>query len=94
MQSHPNHNGNGHDPKQGMAFVLALIAVFFGAPELYHRTIGFVMAFSQARYGADFTDLVILAWAVIVAAFTFYAARITFDLALASALLALAMRFF
>lgn len=94
MQPHHNPSGNGQDPKQGMALVLALIAVFFGGPELYYRTIGFVMAFAQARYGPDFADLVLLAWAGIVAAFTFYAARITFDLALASALLAIAMRLF
>ncbi len=84
----------GHDPKQGMTIVLAIMAAFFGGPALYYHTVEFVVAFAQSRYGPDMAGPAVLGWAVIVAAFTFYAARITFDIALVSALLALATRFF
>ena len=95
MQPHrPVHQGNGHDPKQGMAVVLALIATFFGGPEIYHHTINYVLAFAQSRYGEQFLPLALIGWALIVAAFSFYAARITFDIALLSAVMAVAMRIF
>lgn len=95
MQHHrPVAQGNGHDPKQGMAFVLALVATFFGGPELYHYTINYVLAFAEARYGAEFLVPALIGWALLVAAFTFYAARMTFDIALVSAIMAVAMRIF
>lgn len=95
MQQHrPIHHGNGHDPKQGFTIVLALSATFFGGPELYHQTIEYVLAFAQSRYGEQFLPLALIGWAFLVAAFTFYAARITFDIALLSAVMAVAMRIF
>lgn len=93
-QSNAWGGNKGHDPKQGMTIVLAITAAFFGGPELYHHTIDYVFAFAQSRYGGDMAGLAVIGWAVIVAAFTFYAARITFDIALVSALLALATRLF
>lgn len=93
MQPHrPVHQGNGHDPKQAMTIVLALVATFFGGPELYHQTIDYVLAFAQSRYGEQFLPLALIGWALLVAAFCFYAARITFDIALLSAVMAVAMR--
>jgi len=83
-----------NDPKTRMTIVLAVVAVFFGAPELYRLSIGFVMAFAESRYGQELVRPVLLAWAVIVAAFTYYSARIGFDIALVSAVTAVAMRFF
>ena len=95
MQHHrPVHNGNGHDPKQGMAIVLALIATFFGGPELYHHTIDYVIVFAQSRYGKEWLLAAVVGWALIVGAFSFYAARITFDIALLSAVMAVVMRIF
>ncbi|MDH4980954.1 hypothetical protein [Hyphomicrobium sp. D-2] len=94
MQHRPTHKGNGHDPKEAMAVVLALVATFFGGPELYHFTIGTVIAFAESRYGADLAPVAVIGWALIVAAFSFYAARITFDIALVSAIMAVAMRLF
>ncbi len=93
---HPGHHPHkkGHDPKEGMTIVLAITAAFFGGPELFHHTVDFVFAFAQSRYGTDLAGFAVIGWAVIIAAFTYYAARITFDIALVSALLALATRFF
>lgn len=94
QQFPPKQPGSGHDPKQGMAIVFAVVAVFFGAPELYFHTLSYVMAFAESRYGADYADLAVIGWAFIVAAFIFYAARITTEIALVSALMSVAMRIF
>lgn len=95
MQHHrPVHQGNGHDPKQGMAIVLAIVAVFFGAPELYYQTIQYVMAFAESRYGPDWAPIALFGWAFIVAGLIFYAARITLEIALVSAVMSVAMRLF
>lgn len=83
---------NPSDPKTRMTIILAMIAAFFGAPELYRLTIEFVLAFAETRYGPQLVQPVLLAWAVIVAAFAYYSARITFDIALLSAVMAVAMR--
>jgi hypothetical protein len=85
---------NPNAPKERMTIILAMIAAFFGAPELYRLTIEFVLAFAESRYGPQLVQPVLFAWAVIVAAFAYYSARITFDIALMSALLALATRMF
>lgn len=80
------------DPKRRMAKVLAVVATFFGAPELYYHTIPYVMAFAQSRYGPELAPLAIIGWALIVALFIYYGARITFDVALFSAVIAVGMR--
>lgn len=90
----PKQPGQGHDPKQGMAIVLAVVAVFFGAPELYFHTLSYVLAFAESRYGADWAGLAVIGWGFIVAAFIFYAARITLEIALVSAVMSVAMRIF
>ncbi|MDI4665393.1 hypothetical protein K9U40_13795 [Xanthobacter autotrophicus] len=94
MPDHRNMSRQGYDPKRAMAFALAVVATFFGAPELYHLTIGFVMAFAERHYGPEMLGAVLIGWAAIIAALTFFSAQISFDMAIVSTLLAVAMRFF
>lgn len=94
---HPHYphmpgRGGGHDPKHGMTIVLAIVATFFGAPELFYHTVEYVGEFAASRYGHDLAPPAMIGWALLVAAFVYYSARITFNMALVSALLALATR--
>lgn len=94
MQNRQGNSHSGHDPKRAMALVLAVVATFFGAPELYHLSIGFVMTFAERHYGPEMLGAVLIGWAGIIAALTFFSAQISFDMAIVSALLAVATRFF
>ena len=73
--------------------IVAGIATFFITPEIYIRTVDFVMRFTDSRYGADLVPVVQMGWMPAVAVLTFYIARISIETAIMSAALAFAVRF-
>ena len=78
---------------EALANLLAFLSAFLVTPEIYARTVTWVITFTTARYGAGFEDLVQLGWFVITALIVFFTARATITTAIVAAGLAAATRF-
>lgn len=79
---------------EALTNVLAFGAAFFGGPELYMRTLSFVLRFAETRYGGGFEGLVQFIWFLTTFAFVFFSARIAFAFALIAFSGSLALRLF
>jgi hypothetical protein len=78
-----------------IANILAFVTAFLLTPEIYFRTVGWIVRVAESRYGAsgDFLDLASFVWFVTVALLTFFMARATLATAIVAAGLAAATRF-
>jgi hypothetical protein len=77
------------------ANILAFIGAFLLTPEIYIRTVGWIVRIAETRYGAsgDMLDFVSLVWFVTMALLTFSLSRVTLTTAIVSAGLAAATKF-
>jgi len=78
---------------EALANILAFATAFLLTPEVYARTVEWVVSFTASRYGAGFEDLTAFAHFVIVALVIFFTARATLATAIVAAGLAFAVRF-
>lgn len=78
---------------EGLANTLAVVAAFLGAPPIYGRTVEWISAFTTRHYGAEFADLISLAWFVIVVCLVFFTARASISTALIVGGVSFAVRF-
>lgn len=95
-------NANDHRQKrqevfmgsiEALANILAFLTAFLATPEIYARTVVWVVDFTSARYGAGFEDLIQIGWFVMTGLILFFTARATIATAIVAAGLALATRF-
>ena len=97
-------NANDHRQKRQDVFmqsiewtanILAFVAAFLLTPEIYARTVGWVVSYTASRYGmaGDALDLVSFVWFVTMALLTFFVSRATLTTAIVAAGLAAATRF-
>lgn len=93
QHANPGHNMLS-SAIEALTFVLAFGAAFFGGPEIYMRTLPFVLRFAETRYGPGFEGLVQLVWFLLTFAFVFFSARIAFAFALIAFSGSLALRLF
>lgn len=77
-----------------LADVLACIAAFFGGPELYMRSLPFVLHFAETRYGPGFEGLAQFVWLLLTLALVFFTARLVLALVLISVTGQVALRLF
>lgn len=78
---------------EALANLSAFVAAFFLAPEVYVRTIAFVIEYTRQRYGYGFDEPVMLVWFVVVTLIVFFGARATIATAIVAGGLTLASRF-
>ena len=76
-----------------LANLLAVLAAFILTPEIYARTVNWVVDYTASRYGAGFEDLTHFAWFVMTALLVFFGARASLTTAIVAGGLALATRF-
>ena len=76
-----------------LANLFALLAAFFLTPEIYVRTVNWIVNYTASRYGAGFEDITAFAWFVVTALVVFFTARATLATAIVAGGLALATRF-
>lgn len=81
------------DSVEALSNILAFITAFLMTPEVYARTVNWVVRFTSSRYGAGFEDLVQLAWFAVMALLIFFLSRATLSTAIVAAGLAIAVRF-
>lgn len=81
------------DSVEGLATLLAILAAFLLTPEVYVRTVGWIVTYTSARYGEGFEDLISFGWFVMTALILFFGARATLATAIVAAGLAAATRF-
>lgn len=98
MQSQSGHRQKRQDvfiqSIEWIANICAFIAAFLLSPEVYIRTVGWVIRIAETRYGAgEFIDLVCFVWFVTVAALMFFTARATLATAIVAAGVAAATKF-
>lgn len=97
-------NFNPHDQRQkrqqvfmssveALANILAFGTAFLLTPEVYARTVTWVVNFTAARYGPGFEDATAFGHFVITALIIFFASRATLATAIVAAGLAFAVRF-
>lgn len=97
-------NTNDHRQKRQDVFmqsiewtanILAFVAAFLLTPELYARTVTWVVNYTASRYGVsgDALDLVSFVWFVTMALLTFFVSRATLATAIVAAGFAAATRF-
>ena len=97
-------NANEHRQKRQDVFmqsiewtanILAFVAAFLLTPEIYARTVHWVVSYTASRYGVtgDALDLVSFVWFVTMALLTFFVSRATLATAIVAAGLAAATRF-
>ena len=97
-------NTNDHRQKRQDVFmqsvewtanILAFVAAFLLTPELYARTVTWVVNYTASRYGVagDALDLVSFVWFVTMALLTFFVSRATLATAIVAAGLAAATKF-
>lgn len=78
---------------EGFSTMCAGVAAFFLAPEIYSRTIGFVVNFTAERYGPELANVMPLIWFVVVSLMTFFISSATLRTAIVAGGLAIAIRF-
>jgi len=74
----PQGQGPMQGPVRGLTIVMAIMSVFLAAPDLFGLSHEFVQGLVARNYGYGFEDFVVIAWAVIVGFFVFYAAQLGF----------------
>lgn len=95
---------NPHDQRQkrqqvfmssveALANILAFVAAFFATPEVFARTVGWVVSYTASRYGPGFEDVTALGWFAVTGLLIFFGARATISTAIVAAGLAVAVRF-
>ena len=77
----------------GLANTVAVIVTFFGAPELWRRTVGYVRETTYQMNGPAWVDFATMAWFVICVALVFYVSRASIGTALIFGGLAIVTRF-
>ncbi|MGJ8530097.1 hypothetical protein [Maritalea sp.] len=77
----------------GLANTVAVIATFFGAPELWRRTVGYVRETTYQLNGPAWVDFATIAWFAICVALVFYISRASIGTALIFGGLAIVTRF-
>lgn len=78
---------------EALANLLALLTTFMATPEVYGRTVDWVVSYASARYGAGFEDAISLGWFLMTCLLLFFTARATLATAIVAAGLAAATRF-
>lgn len=76
-----------------LAILLAIMAAFLLTPEVYARTVAWIVAYTASRYGAGFEDLTRFVWFVMTALLIFFGARATLATAIVAGAVAIATRF-
>ncbi|CFX24150.1 conserved protein of unknown function [Candidatus Filomicrobium marinum] len=76
-----------------LANLFALLVAFFLTPEIYVRTVDWIVGFTASRYGTGFEDLTSFAWFAVSGLLVFFTARATLATAIVAGGLALATRF-
>lgn len=86
MAGNHNHAAAGRNifmsSVTGLANTVAVIVTFFGAPQLYQRSVGFVQNMTYQTYGAGLVDFVGFVWFLICVALVFYLSRASIGTAL------------
>jgi hypothetical protein len=59
----------------GVANVVAIIAVFFASPMLFQVSIGWVQNYASTQYGPAWINITTLLWAIISAAVVYWTVR-------------------
>ncbi len=77
----------------GLANTVAVTVTFFGAPQLWQRSVGYVRDITFQTYGASLVDFAAFAWFVICAALVFYISRASIGTALIFGGMAIVSRF-
>ena len=77
----------------GLANTVAVVVTFFGAPELWRRTVGFVQDTTYRMNGAAWVDFATFAWFIICVALVFFISRASVGTALIFGGLAIVTRF-
>lgn len=97
MARNPNHAVAGKNifmsSTTGLANTVAVVATFFGAPQLWGRSVEYVEELTHQTYGAGWADIVSFAWFLICVALVFYISRMTIGTALIFGGLAIVTRF-
>ncbi|MBU1210180.1 MAG: hypothetical protein KJ587_02785 [Alphaproteobacteria bacterium] len=78
---------------EALANILAFVAAFFATPEVFGRTVGWVVTYTAARYGTGFEDFTAFGWFAVTGLLIFFGARATISTAIVAAGLAVAVRF-
>lgn len=81
------------DSIESLADLLAFMTAFLATPEIYARSVTWVVNFTSARYGTGFEDLTQIVWFVMTGLIVFFTARATIATAIVAAGLAAATRF-
>lgn len=93
----PNHAAAGRNTFMssvtGLANTVAVVVTFFGAPQLWQRSVGYVQDMTYQTYGAGWADFVSLAWFLICVSFVFFVSRASIGTALIFGGLAIVTRF-
>ncbi len=77
---------------EAVANILAFVTAFLATPEVWARSVGWVVNYTSQRYGPEFEGPVSLGWFVTVALLIFFGARATLATAILAAGLTLAIR--
>ena len=78
---------------EGLANTLAVVITFFATAPIYGRTVDWVIVFTTRHYGAEFADVIGLAWFGIVGFVVFFTARASVSTGLVVGGAVLAVRF-
>lgn len=78
---------------EALANLFALMAAFFLTPEIYARSVGWVLSYAASRYGPGYEPAIMLGWFVMTGMTVFFTARATLATAIVAGGLALATRF-
>lgn len=96
MQKYPNDHGKRQQvfmsSVEWIANLIALLAAFLLTPEIWARSVDWVVSYTAARYGPGFEPAVTIGWFVMVAMLTFFTSRATLTTAIVAGGLALATR--
>lgn len=78
---------------EALANILAFITAFIATPEVYARTVNWVVNYTATRYGPGFEDMTAMGWFAVTALLIFFGARASLATAILAGGLALATRF-
>lgn len=78
---------------EALANLLAFLTAFLLTPEIYARTVTWVIAFTAHRYGPGFEDVTAFGHFIVTGLIVFFASRATLATAIVAAGLAFAVRF-
>ncbi len=78
---------------EALANILAFVTAFIATPEVYARTVVWVVNFTAHRYGEGYEGFTAIGWFVVTGLLIFFGARATLATAILAAGLTLAVRF-